>query len=245
MRFPRISCCGEFAGCRVQRDGAGLVADLRPHHVTTTTYKRVLQAVNDAGCQFAQPKRDSERKIVLGSVTLRLFPQAPEEENENNNSIGIRLDFGEFSALLTGDSEKSARSWWMKNPAACNGPSRPSRKIFLSSSTRPGSSARRSRARTITSAGESGIRTGVWRGCQPPCWPNRAGQPCCRRTSHNQLEQFAAEQGSVLWIVEVTSDMDVRDREEALADHWFEGRQERLDPLGDVNDFDPHRKILR
>ena len=82
---------------------------------TTTTYKRVLQAVNDAGCQFAQPKKDSERKIVLGSVTLRLFPQAPEDENENNNSIGIRLEFGEFSALLTGDSEKSERSWWMKN----------------------------------------------------------------------------------------------------------------------------------
>ena len=31
------------------------------------------------------------------------------------NSIGIRLDYGEFSALLTGDSEKSERSWWMKN----------------------------------------------------------------------------------------------------------------------------------
>ena len=67
------------------------------------------------GAGYPQPKKDSERKIVLGSVTLRLLPQAQEEENENNNSIGIRLDFGEFSALLTGDSEKSERSWWMKN----------------------------------------------------------------------------------------------------------------------------------
>jgi len=82
---------------------------------TSVIYKRVLQAVNDAGCQFAQPKRDSERKIVLGSVTIRLFPQAPEDGNENNNSVGIRLEFGEISVLLTGDSEANERSWWLKN----------------------------------------------------------------------------------------------------------------------------------
>jgi beta-lactamase superfamily II metal-dependent hydrolase len=57
----------------------------------------------------AQPAAD------VAVVTLRLFPQAPEDKNENTNSIGIRLDFGEFSALLTGDSEESERSWWMKN----------------------------------------------------------------------------------------------------------------------------------
>jgi beta-lactamase superfamily II metal-dependent hydrolase len=52
----------------------------------------------------------------LGFVTLRLFPQPPEDEKqENNNSIGIRLEFGEFSVLLTGDSEKEERDWWRKN----------------------------------------------------------------------------------------------------------------------------------
>jgi beta-lactamase superfamily II metal-dependent hydrolase len=82
---------------------------------TSSIYKRVLKAVNDAGCQFAQPKKDSERKIELGSVTLRLFPQPPEDENENNNSVGIRLEYGEFSALLTGDSQEKERGWWLKN----------------------------------------------------------------------------------------------------------------------------------
>ena len=95
-----------------------LYVDSNSSH-TTSTYKRLLQAVRDAGCQLAQSKGDSERKIQLGTVTFRLFPQPPEDKKqENNNSIGIRLEFGEFSVLLTGDSEKKERDWWRKNAKA-------------------------------------------------------------------------------------------------------------------------------
>ena len=44
---------------------------------------------------------------------LTVFPQAPEDaKEENNNSIGIRLQHGSFSVLLTGDSEQAERRWW-------------------------------------------------------------------------------------------------------------------------------------
>ena len=81
--------------------------------LTTTTYKRVLQAVEEEKGQFIHPNKDAERKISLGSVTLHVFPQPPEDEdNENNNSVGIRLEYDEFSVLLTGDSEEDERAWW-------------------------------------------------------------------------------------------------------------------------------------
>ena len=52
-------------------------------------------------------------------MVLTLFPQAPSNEHEeNNNSIGIRVDYGAFSALLTGDSEGSERRWWIEHAAS-------------------------------------------------------------------------------------------------------------------------------
>lgn len=51
-------------------------------------------------------------------MTFRLFPQPPEDGNENNNSVGVRLEYADFSVLLTGDSEKKERAWWRKNADA-------------------------------------------------------------------------------------------------------------------------------
>jgi beta-lactamase superfamily II metal-dependent hydrolase len=34
-------------------------------------------------------------------------------EEENNNSIGLRVQYGTFSVLLTGDSETKERQWWI------------------------------------------------------------------------------------------------------------------------------------
>ena len=61
------------------------------------------------------------RTIMLGSVALRVFPQAPPHEgDENNNSVGIRVDYGRFSAVLPGDAEGPERRWWIKNvPDLC------------------------------------------------------------------------------------------------------------------------------
>ena len=56
------------------------------------------------------------RKIELGSIELTIFPQPPEDrKEENNNSIGLRVKYGSFSVLLTGDSEETERQWWLKH----------------------------------------------------------------------------------------------------------------------------------
>jgi beta-lactamase superfamily II metal-dependent hydrolase len=85
---------------------------------TTATYKRVLEAAQQAHSQYIRPNKDSERKITLGSVILRVFAQPPQDEDEdeeNNNSIGIRVESEGLSVLLTGDSEEHERAWWMEH----------------------------------------------------------------------------------------------------------------------------------
>ena len=89
-----------------------------PH--VTSYYLALLRLVKEERITAirAGPK---PRKIGLGSVTLTVFPQAPRnEKNENNNSIGIRVEFGRYSALLTGDAEWAERRWWMSHvPELC------------------------------------------------------------------------------------------------------------------------------
>ena len=89
-----------------------------PH--VTPSYLALLRRVEEEGITAirAGPKA---RKIDLGSVRLTVLPQVPSDRSdENNNSIGIRVEFGRFSALLTGDSEKAERRWWIKNaPSLC------------------------------------------------------------------------------------------------------------------------------
>ena len=61
------------------------------------------------------------RTIGLGSVRLIVYRQGPlDKKEENNNSVGIRVEYGSFSALLTGDSEVRERRWWMDQmPELC------------------------------------------------------------------------------------------------------------------------------
>jgi beta-lactamase superfamily II metal-dependent hydrolase len=79
---------------------------------TTTLYLKLLETVRDANIRAIQPG-EAPRKIGLGSVVLTVFPQPPDDpRDENDNSIGLRLDLGDFSALLTGDSQAKARAFW-------------------------------------------------------------------------------------------------------------------------------------
>ncbi len=89
---------------------------------TTPHYLRLLELVRDRGIQAIQPT-DRPRRIELGSVVLTVFPQAPEDPaEENNNSIGIRLQYGTFSVLLPGDAEQAERRWWERTvPRLCAG----------------------------------------------------------------------------------------------------------------------------
>jgi competence protein ComEC len=81
---------------------------------STTLYLKLLKTVEAQGMIVIQPT-SRPRKIELGSVELTIFPQPPEDrKEENNNSIGLRLKYGSFSVLLTGDSEGSERAWWLR-----------------------------------------------------------------------------------------------------------------------------------
>jgi competence protein ComEC len=82
---------------------------------STSLYLKLLKTVQSQGVTVVQPS-SKPRKIELGSVELTLFPQPPEDRaDENNNSIGMRLKYGSFSMLLTGDSETTERQWWLRN----------------------------------------------------------------------------------------------------------------------------------
>ncbi len=82
---------------------------------TTPHYLRLLQLVRDSGMQAIFPT-DAPRKLQLGSVLLTVLPQPPEDPNdENNNSIGIGVQYGSFTMLLTGDSQAHERAFWEMN----------------------------------------------------------------------------------------------------------------------------------
>jgi competence protein ComEC len=82
---------------------------------TTKMYLKLLQTVKDEGITSVQPT-SKPRKIELGTVVLTVFPQPPETpDEENNNSIGLRLQYGNFVVIMTGDSEEDERQWWMSH----------------------------------------------------------------------------------------------------------------------------------
>jgi competence protein ComEC len=81
---------------------------------STTLYLKLLKTVEAQGLTVIEPT-SRPRRIELGSIELTVFPQPPEDrKDENNNSIGLRLRYGSFAALLTGDSETTERQWWLK-----------------------------------------------------------------------------------------------------------------------------------
>jgi len=82
---------------------------------TTPHYLKLLTVVRDSGMQAIFPT-ERPRKINLGSVVLTVFPQPHENKSdENDNSIGIRVQYEAYSALLTGDSEARERAFWEAN----------------------------------------------------------------------------------------------------------------------------------
>jgi competence ComEA-like helix-hairpin-helix protein len=86
------------------------LASNSPH--TTAHYLALLELVRDRGIQAIQPTA-RPRRIELGSVLLTVFPQPAEDRaEENNNSVGIRLQYGAFSVLLPGDAELAERIGW-------------------------------------------------------------------------------------------------------------------------------------
>ena len=79
-----------------------------PH--TTAVYARTLAAVErENGLQYLAA---TDRTIRLGAVTVRILPPSRVDHSQNNNSVGALIEYGEFRALYTGDSEvPQLRSW--------------------------------------------------------------------------------------------------------------------------------------
>jgi beta-lactamase superfamily II metal-dependent hydrolase len=86
-----------------------------PTSHTTSMFVKLLKLVRDHDMTALSPAA-SARKIQLGSVTLTVLPQPPEDKKEeNDNSIGIRVTHGSLDVLLTGDSEEPERAWWREH----------------------------------------------------------------------------------------------------------------------------------
>lgn len=88
---------------------------------TTRTWENLVAALEGAGTTF---QKANNQVVNLGSVKVRVIaPPAGMGDDQNDNSVGVRVEFGRFVALLTGDSEKKETNAWLaENRAEIRGP---------------------------------------------------------------------------------------------------------------------------
>jgi len=106
---------------------AAVIRAYRPRFVmdnglahTTLTYERFLDAIEAAGSELLDA---TDRTITLGPVRLHVLPPAGVPAwDQNDNSVGVVVEFGAFRATLAGDAE--ARAWlrWMEGGHVPAGP---------------------------------------------------------------------------------------------------------------------------
>lgn len=82
-------------------------------NITTIWYQEFLDAVIEKNVNWVFPKVGDE--ITLGQTIVKVIaPQEKDETNQNNNSIVLRVSFGNTDILLTGDSEKEVEQVLIK-----------------------------------------------------------------------------------------------------------------------------------
>jgi competence protein ComEC len=90
----------------------GNLADC-PNRSTDNTIRATL---TDRGIPKQSVGADT---LVVDGVTFTVLPPDPTTDpcpdQENDNSIVVRLDYGQFSMLFTGDAEVAERTWLMAN----------------------------------------------------------------------------------------------------------------------------------
>jgi competence protein ComEC len=79
-----------------------------PH--TTAAYRRLMEALRASDVTYLEPTR---RRISLGGVTLEVLPPPTAARTQNNRSVGLLVEYGEFRALLTGDSEVEELNYFL------------------------------------------------------------------------------------------------------------------------------------
>ncbi|BDP42804.1 competence protein ComEC [Deinococcus aetherius] len=83
---------------------------------TTRTWERLVAALQEDGTTF---QKANGQVINLGSVKVRVIaPPAGMGDDQNDNSVGVRVEFGKFRALMTGDSEKPETEAWLEEDRA-------------------------------------------------------------------------------------------------------------------------------
>jgi competence protein ComEC len=80
---------------------------------TTLTYENLLLAVERVGSILLEP---TAQRITLGSVILQVLPPPGIRSWGNNeNSVGLVVEYGDFRLGLTGDMEHRQFAWWSEN----------------------------------------------------------------------------------------------------------------------------------
>ncbi|WP_291430354.1 MBL fold metallo-hydrolase [Deinococcus sp.] len=83
---------------------------------TTQTWERLVKALQGVDATFMKA---SNQTVNLGSVKLRVIAPPPGmPDDQNLNSVGLAVQFGEFRALMTGDSESPETEGWMAQERA-------------------------------------------------------------------------------------------------------------------------------
>ncbi|CAN5811390.1 hypothetical protein BH23GEM8_BH23GEM8_18580 [soil metagenome] len=99
---------------------AEVIRSFRPTYVmenglphTTRTYERFLEAIEAAGSQLLEAER---RSIRLGDAELNVIPPSGRSSwGQNENSVGVLVQFGSFRATLMGDAEHRQFGWWLQS----------------------------------------------------------------------------------------------------------------------------------
>jgi len=86
---------------------AEVVTNGQPH--TTSIYEQFLDAIASAKAKYTEAKRGD--RLQLGSIELEvLHPVSPTGDNLNDNSLVLRMAYGDTSLLLTGDVEATGQA---------------------------------------------------------------------------------------------------------------------------------------
>lgn len=86
---------------------------LLPEATTTTkTFEDVLDAIASKNLEITIPEIDSTFK--LGEAELSIVYTGTDEKNLNNSSIILKMVFGDYSYLFTGDAEKEVEETILK-----------------------------------------------------------------------------------------------------------------------------------
>src|SRR5688572_20898840 len=77
---------------------------------TTEVYARVLEAAKEAGSALLEP---THRRIALGDGALTIVPPPGISDwEQNDNSVGVIVEYGDFRLSLAGDAEPREWAWW-------------------------------------------------------------------------------------------------------------------------------------